>query len=450
VLAAAAVVAFWVGLIGVMARLGKQREARRLDALDSLAAEHGWQRRGDGGLQPPECDGLEVIYESVRVGTDTKTQVRIPVGADPRLEVYPEPLFRILAPDKTLGHAAFDKAAVVRGPDEELIRLDEAFREAFMAARGDRVEPRIEHGDIIARVHGVPIRVDWILRLDRHARAMARAFPRDAVDVVAERGLQAAGPDGYRLRCLQLLREHDPDRAHDALVEAAEPGPRLAIAVARATGDTTALRAAVHREDIPWPVGLEALEALGAVGASDDVVHGVEVMVGRSNDAQLRAVAERVADGRIPRAAHGMLAAAPKSARSGELVARALGTAERGDRAVEEALVRLLAHDEAATRHHAADALRRVGTVAAVQPLQRAAEEAGMLDTSDVRAAANQAIATIQGQVDGERGAISVADAPDAGAVSVADPSGAGAVAVADDEDSGDGAGGAPPVTLDP
>ena len=399
-----------VGLAAaLLVRAGRRRHRRLAEALAGLAAAHGLtpiptRDRLRGGVEGAHEGGplrLEVVakqatsksqnastpdYDSALSDPDSFTlAVSGPVGVPPGFDLERSTLAHRLfaAPPHTTGDAAFDRAWRLSSASRlvALAPLD-AHARAALVALADEHQVRCEDGAM--RLSRVTRR--WPTREDLDAALASfvtlRAALGSSAVPPAERLAARVAEDpalGARLQALKALAEERPGheataRALRAALAAAEPELRL--------------EACLH---LPLAEAEPALAAeLEGDAAAPSFAAALALLLDRGG---------RPADASLDRALAG-----PPPARA--LAARALALrAAPGD---EARLLALLAADDDVVDVAAARALADVGGAAALGPLL--AHTRGLFADRQVKAAARDAVAAIQGRLGVAPGQLSLAE----------------------------------------
>jgi hypothetical protein len=292
------------------------------------------------------------------------------------------------------GDEEFDGRFLVRGPEDVVRALfDAETRRCALELLADPVPAR----DVVMDEAELAVQPPWALDASesqlfrRRVAALARRLktPRDVARALADAMDREREPAARRLQFGALVRHHGEHPAALLAVREAgrDPDPELRLDAALAMGPAgdAILRALALDTTVDEAVAACAIVGLGARFSAVDaaaVLHAT-LTGARSTGALVPPLRKDVALACVAALGHS------------------------SGRAAEAALVDALACDDHDVCVEAAQALGRVGTVAAVTALQDVVQRQG----GALRGAARQAVASIQSRVVGARGDVSLPDA---------------------------------------
>lgn len=316
-------------------------------------------------------------------------------------------------------------AAGEMGDDEQLARAAAVLTSSAQTRLGkavDALDARVEHGAVRVTRSDVPTRADEVEALVRELVAVARGLSvqgRKVDELLLENLERETLPDVRdHMHRLLLRRYGDTEAGRRAMELAArshDPGVRLARALRLEDGRFEALEALVRSPDVRSSLRLEALSHLST--EDDTRITGVLGKLLGDVDAGVRRAAVREVRRERDAPLVRPLLAMAEDADAGTAVDLVRALARLGDAAAEPLLVDWLGR-EGVVRETCVEALARLGTVAAVEPLL------ALADAGDE--AARRAIDAIQARLgDVEAGRLSVVKPSQTeGALSLAEPEG--------------------------
>jgi hypothetical protein len=443
-------------LLGVLAMVGgiiayaAKRQRRWAWNVAAVAGEHDLMVIGGNALSPTvaegSIDGLGTVIDTytVKAGKSSQTysRIRINLNLHSDLTIHEEgpgsSFTKFFAGDDVETNIrAFDDLVYMKGPESVLIAaLDYEAREAIRDAIVDGVS--VKEGCAYIRVRNM-IQDEAELRTHfDNVLALARAMTRNKRSIRAGLAYNAQhDPDReFRLRCFKRLVEayRISDETRDTarvMLNSERPIDRVHAAKHLGMAEAGSLRAITLDRSIESATRVDALQAFHTIMAASPQVDALLIelcsMAAPSVDDLTMAILTLAGERKtgLPyEVLAGYLAQAPADLGDDASVAEKCALARAlefcDDDRVEGHLLRLLSDEADPVATVAASALGTVSKVNVVPALVQRSD--GFFTSSDLKRAAREAIALIQGRVGREMGqSISFSDQANADGLSIAE-----------------------------